>query len=167
MKNNSVAVAYRLALTLGLFSASLVPAQAQTIYKYRSASGAIEYSTTKPKDRPIIEELDAKSLANDERTMYSGKAATGSGAGGTGQADVEARLKRLNDSNTRIAQAEKNLQDAKAALQVGQEPLPGERTGTTSGFTRLNESYQARQSALQDAVQKAQQELDQAYRDRP
>ena len=54
------------------------------------------------------------------------------------------------------------LAQARAQLESGKEPLPGERTGTAGGGSRLNESYFARQQANEEAVAKAQARLDAA-----
>src|SRR5690242_14623397 len=40
-----------------------------------------------------------------------------------------------------VARAQQAVQDAKKALEAGREPLPGERQGTASGFSRLTDAY--------------------------
>ena len=47
-------------------------------------------------------------------------------------------------------------------LDAGKEPLPGERTGTATGGSRLNDEYWARQAANEEAVKRAQARLDAA-----
>jgi len=139
-------------------------AQAATIYKFRGADGQIEYSTTKPKDRPIIAEMDSKAMAQDQRTVVP------SGAGSSTTAalgrEADARLRQQSQANDNVARAEQNLRDAQLALEQGREPLPGERTGTVSGYTRLNESYASRVASLERAVQLAQAQVEEAYRAR-
>jgi hypothetical protein len=137
-------------------------AQARTIYKYMGANGIVEYSTEKPKDRPIIAEMDSKTLADDQRNIVrSGVTSPGSQSL---VASADARVKRQNEANANVQRAEQNLKEAQAALEAGREPLPGERTGTVSGFTRLNESYAARVGALERSVELARAQLDEAYR---
>ena len=64
------------------------------------------------------------------------------------------------DAATR--QAQKQLQGAKAALEAGREPLPGERIGTAGGGSRLTDSYFKRIKTLEDRVDAAQKRLDDA-----
>jgi hypothetical protein len=54
------------------------------------------------------------------------------------------------------------LKNAEAALAAGKEPLPGERTGTVGGGSRLNEAYFARQKSLEDAVAAARKRVEEA-----
>jgi hypothetical protein len=61
-----------------------------------------------------------------------------------------------------VRAATEALEQARATLDAGIEPLPGERTGTASGFSRLNEAYQARQEANQKAVAAAEERLQRA-----
>ena len=161
--NNKVWMARLLGsvLLLGLAQSG----QAETIYKYRDPNGVIVYSSTKPVNTPILGEMDSKSLAADEKTTYSSQAAAGAGAS-AGVAEADAHVRRLNEASERVARAEQNLKSAQDALAQGKEPQAGERTGTASGYTRLNDSYQERVAALEKAVQQARQELDEAYRAR-
>ena len=62
--------------------------------------------------------------------------------------------------------AERNLAAAKASLDAGREPLPGERTGLAWGGSRLNESYRDRQRQLETVVSAAQARLDRAVAER-
>jgi len=150
-----------LGMVLSLAGATL--AQAATIYKYRGADGQIEYSTTRPKDRPIIAEMDSKAMAQDQRNIVP---STTSAVTAALERDADARLRQQNLANDNVARAEQNLREAQLALEQGKEPLPGERTGTVSGFARLNESYTARVAGLERAVQLAQAQVEEAYRAR-
>ena len=69
----------------------------------------------------------------------------------------------LDGSETAIRQAQAHLEAAKTALEAGREPLPGERSGTASGASRLNDAYSTRIKALEDEVSAAQKRLDDAY----
>ncbi len=62
------------------------------------------------------------------------------------------------DAEVRSAQQE--LDAAKASLEAGKEPLPGERIGTAGGASRLNDAYFQRQKALEETVASAQKRLD-------
>jgi hypothetical protein len=68
----------------------------------------------------------------------------------------------IDEANVQIANAQQALDQAKAALETGREPLPDERIGKVGGGTRLTDDYQARIQSLEDAVTAAQQRLDAA-----
>ncbi len=74
-----------------------------------------------------------------------------------------AKMKRaLEDATTNFIRAEMLLEDAKKRQAQGVEPLPGERTGTASGGSRLNEDYEARQKLLAKDVTQAEAALNKA-----
>lgn len=72
----------------------------------------------------------------------------------------------FDDANASVIKAEMLLEDAKKRQETGVEPLPGERTGTVSGHSRLNEAYQARQRFLADEVDEAEAALRRAVQER-
>ncbi|HEY4375384.1 MAG TPA: DUF4124 domain-containing protein [Burkholderiales bacterium] len=154
-------IAVGLGLALGLLAAGT---QAATIYKYRGADGQIAYSTTRPQGVAVIEEMDSKALADDPRTQYHARDAIGSAPAPTAAAD--AHLERIARADASIERAQQNLKNAQAALEAGREPQPGERNGTASGFSRLTPAYEERVAALEQAVDVAQRQLDEAYRAR-
>ena len=65
-----------------------------------------------------------------------------------------------------VRAAEHRLAAAKASLEAGREPLPGERTGLAHGGSRLNQLYWDRQRQLESVVADAQTRLDRAVADR-
>jgi hypothetical protein len=69
-------------------------------------------------------------------------------------------------SNTEdeVRKAQADLDAAKAALESGREPLPGERLGTVGGKSRLTDDYFDRIKRLEGTVAAAQKRLDQARR---
>jgi len=73
-----------------------------------------------------------------------------------------AHAQRLNQADAEVRAATEALERARAQLQAGAEPLPGERTGTKGGGSRLNEAYDARQNANQRAVADAEARLQRA-----
>ncbi len=79
-----------------------------------------------------------------------------------GEDPVAARLRLRAEADEQVRQAEQALAQARAQLASGVEPLPGERTGTASGGSRLNEAYDARQRANGQAVAAAQARLERA-----
>lgn len=76
------------------------------------------------------------------------------------------KQKTLDDANADVTHAEMLLEDAKKRQQAGVEPLPGERTGTVSGKSRLNDAYKARQQALAQAVADTEATLKKAVAER-
>lgn len=79
-----------------------------------------------------------------------------------GQApDRSAALERAYE-DVKLARAQ--LEQAQAARERGEEPLPGERLGVAGGKgrSRLSDDYWARHERLEKDVQDAQRRLDQA-----
>lgn len=69
------------------------------------------------------------------------------------------RRKTLDEANSDVIHAEMLLEDARKRRRAGAEPLPGERTGTASGGSRLNDAYWARQQKLEQEVAQAEAAL--------
>ena len=132
----------------------LQPAMAQTLYKSTLPDGRIVYG-----DKPAP---DAVKVEETRPDVSKG------GLGGTTQREQEAlkdlekaRLQREGGQET-VRAAEQALRNAEAARAAGKEPLPGERIGTAGGASRLSEAYDDRQRKLEEAVEKARRELEQA-----
>jgi hypothetical protein len=146
----------RLILTACFAIAALLvqPAVAQVLYKSTMPDGRTVYSDKPEPDAVKVEET---------RPDISKR-----GIGGTTSREQDAlkeletaRLKREGGGEV-VRAAERALKDAEAARAAGKEPLPGERTGTAGGASRLNEAYYDRQRKLDEAVDKARRELDAA-----
>ncbi|MGH6631166.1 MAG: DUF4124 domain-containing protein [Burkholderiales bacterium] len=132
----------------------LQPAVAQTLYKSTLPDGRIVYG-----DKPAP---DAVKVEETRPDVSKG------GIGGTTAREQEAlkemekaRLQR-EAGQDKVQAAEQALRNAEAARAAGKEPLPGERIGTAGGASRLSEAYDDRQRKLEEAVDKARRELDQA-----
>ena len=132
----------------------LQPALAQTLYKSTLPDGRIVYG-----DKPAP---DAVKVEETRPDVSKG------GIGGTTQREQEAlkeletaRVKREGGQET-VRAAEQALKNAEAARAAGTEPLASERIGTAGGASRLNETYYDRQRKLEEAVDKARRELEQA-----
>jgi len=65
-------------------------------------------------------------------------------------------------ADDQVRNAERELQKAKAALEAGREPQPGERIGTAGGASRLTDAYFERIKSLENAIAGAQKKLDDA-----
>ena len=71
-----------------------------------------------------------------------------------------------DSADDQVRNAERELQKAKAALETGREPQPGERIGTASGASRLTDAYFERIKSLENAIVGAQKKLDDALAQR-
>jgi hypothetical protein len=80
----------------------------------------------------------------------------------SGETPGAARSRTLAEADAEVRAATQALEQARARQQAGVEPLPGERTGTAKGGSRLNEAYEARQAANQQAVAAAEARLQRA-----
>ncbi|MEK7877470.1 MAG: DUF4124 domain-containing protein [Pseudomonadota bacterium] len=72
------------------------------------------------------------------------------------------RQQAPDSADDQVRSAERDLQTAKAALEAGREPLPGERIGTVGGASRLTDAYFQRIKSLENAVAGAQKKFDDA-----
>ncbi len=131
----------------------LQPAAAQTLYKSTMPDGRVVYG-----DKP------APGAAKVEETQPD----SSKGLGGITAREQEAlkdmektRLQR-EAAQEELQAAEQKLKHAQAALAVGKEPFASERIGTAGGESRLNEAYFDRQRQLEEAVDKARREYDEA-----
>jgi hypothetical protein len=143
-------------ITASFIAAALLlqPAVAQTLYKSTLPDGSVVYG-----DKPAP---DAVKVEETRPDISKG------GIGGTTPREAEA-LKQMEkargkreESESKVEAAEKALRDAEAARAAGKEPLASERIGTAGGASRITDDYYARQKKLDDAVEKARRELDQA-----
>jgi hypothetical protein len=62
-----------------------------------------------------------------------------------------------------ISAAERELAVARRKLELGREPLPGERLGLKGGGSRLSPEYEARVGELEKEVSAAEARLKRAY----
>ena len=149
-------------LLFGLASA----VAAQTVYRYITPDGRTIFSdqpvpgaklqgTVAPPAPPSAAPAPAPSGA-------PAPALSGAPAAAPAERPGDARLQRLRDATAEVEAATQALAQARAQLDAGKEPLPGERTGTATGGSRLNDAYWARQAANEQAVKDAQARLDAA-----
>ena len=76
----------------------------------------------------------------------------------------ETRTTLLDRAYDEVRAADAALKAAEAKRSLGEEPQGGERSGTTSGFTRLNENYYARQQALEQEIAAARKRYEDAVK---
>jgi Domain of unknown function (DUF4124) len=146
-------------VALALAAASAV--DAQTIGRYVFPDGRVVYSDQPVPGAKLVNELAPPPPASPSPPPpRESKAAAPKADSGV------ARVKRLEAADAEVRGATESLERARAQLQTGTEPLPGERTGTAGGGSRLNEAYDARQAANQRAVADAEARLQRAVADR-
>ena len=141
-----------------LFAIALAAgAAADTIYKVRLKDGSIEFTDKPPAGAVVLEKREGPPppavLPAPSREAAK---------------EVDERLQRrsarLDEASSEVASAELALKKAKADLEQGLEPLPGERIGIVGKRrgvqqTRLTEAYEARIQLLRKAVADAEARL--------
>lgn len=138
------------------FGVAATAVDAQTMQRYLTPDGKTVYSDRPVPGARLVNEVappppvDPKAAAaaqtrakeDAERASASTSKRAASAPAGQKQEDAAAAVAR-----------------AKEQLEKGKEPLPGERTGTAGGGSRLNETYWARQRANEQAVKDAEARL--------
>lgn len=150
-------VACVLAIALGLLAHD---STAQTLKKYLTPDGKTIYSDKPVPGAKLVGEIAAPPLPDPAAVEAARQREIARGA----KADrvVVDRLKAQSDARRRIEEATANLERAREALERGRTPLPGERIGTAGGGSRFTEDYLARQSANEEAVKSAEEQLQKA-----
>jgi len=131
------------------------PASAQSIYKFVRPDGRVVYS-----DRPVpgarLEEELERAPQPDPAAAAAARARQEERAKAVRESTA-ARSKSLEQANSDLREWSRRLDEARARLEAGREPLPGERTGVVfQGKSRLNEAYWARQDENEAAVAEAE-----------
>jgi hypothetical protein len=141
-----------LLIVLALAAASAV--DAQKIGRYVFPDGRVVYSDQPVPGAKLVNELAPPPPASSSPSPPREAKAAAPGADSGAE-----RARRLEQTDAEVRAATEALERARAQLQAGIEPLPGERTGTAGGGSRLNEAYDARQAANQRAVADAEERL--------
>ena len=130
------------------------PVAAQVVYKSTLPNGRVVYG-----DKP-----DPAAVKVEESTPDTSSRGIGGSTPREAEALQEMEKARAGreSADARVQAAYRKLQDAEAARANGKEPLPDERIGIAGGGSRLNESYDARQRQLEEAVERARRDLEQA-----
>ena len=130
------------------------PLAAQSLYKSTMPDGRVRYGDAPVPGAAKVEEIQADTP----------KGEPGDTAARERQAlkDLEKERLQREGAQEKVRAAEQRLRDAQAARDNGKEPLPSERIGTAGGASRLNDAYFQRQRMLEEAVGKAQREVDEA-----
>ena len=143
-----------LALAASIGLALSPPLAAQTLYKSTMPDGRVRYG-----DAPVPGAVKVEEIQTDTpKEEPAGTAARERQA----LKDLEKERQQRESAQEKVRAAEHRLREAQAARDNGKEPLPGERIGTAGGASRLNDAYFERQRMLEEAVGKAQREVDEA-----
>lgn len=141
---------------------------AQTLYKSTMPDGSVVFSDKPAPGAARVESI--KTETSKPGASAEPAKADPSKAGSKKTPPVDpAVVKKLRDDKAKreraeeqVRAAEKTLRAAEAALAKGEEPLPGERTGTAGGKSRLNDDYWKRQRQLKDDVENARANVERA-----
>ena len=145
-------------IAFGLIASSF-GLQAQTIYKLQQADGRTVYSDKVLRGTKVQKEITDH---QSELSVIAPPASVSGRGAQVAEDQVTARLTQRDQLWRERNLAQANLDAARRAKADGEEPLAGERLGTTSGRSRLNETYWARQDLLERAVDAAQRRLERA-----
>ena len=144
-------------LSTACIAAAPCVATAQSIYKVQMPDGSILFTDTPPAEAKVLEERSAKVTPRPPTSTAAARppSVTNTPASGTAPR-VESSI---NVASAAVSTAERELAVAKRALELGREPLPGERLGLKGGGTRLSPEYDARLRGLEQAVTDAEAKL--------
>ena len=151
----------RLILAACLAGAPLLATGQPMIYKVQMPDGSVLYSDTVPSGGKVLEEREAKSTPR-VNTLPSQPAGTRAGVA----PNVVRPTNRGTAPPANIETLERELAVAKRKLELGREPLPGERRGLAGGGSRLTPEYEARIAAMEREVAATEAKLKGAYESR-
>lgn len=147
-----------ISLTVAILGTAVaVAAHAQAVKKYVTPEGKTIYS-----DQPVPGAKEVGKVAPPPPVHPAAREAAKDAARRDAKALEDAGAKAEDARRARIEAAQAELEKAQRALKEGTQPLPGERTGTAGGGSRLNEAYHERQKLNHLAVERAQRKLDEA-----
>jgi len=135
---------------------SATAAQGQAVFRSVMPDGSIVYG-----DKPAPGAKESK-----EVSLPPPNIATPPPAPPKQSAPATTPRQQAPDSDDQVRSAERELQTAKAALEAGRAPQPGERIGTAGGASRLTDVYFQRIKTLENAVAGAQKKFDDALAQR-
>lgn len=144
------------------------------IYKVQMPDGTILFTDSPPPNGKILEERETKptprTAAPKSVVPATGGApaaampALPSPAGGIPPGSTVRPIpQNLDAANAEITAAERELTVLRRKLELGREPLPGERLGTAKGGSRLSPEYENRIAELEREVAQAETRVKQAY----
>lgn len=145
----------------GCLAAAPLLAAGETIYKVQMPDGSVLYSDSVPAGGKVLEEREAKSTPRITTLPPAGRSATPGGA--RPSPGIRPSDKAGKSTVPDVSDAERELAVARRRLELGREPLPGERLGLKGGGSRLTPEYEARIAGLERDVAMAEERLKKAY----
>jgi hypothetical protein len=158
----------RMIFAVCLATAPLIVAGQSMIYKVQMPDGSVLYSDNVPSGGKVLEEREAKSTPRVLPTQ-PGKGAPPTQTAVTRPGVPPSSAMRPGVPTkgapppANIETLERDLAIAKRNLELGREPLPGERLGLKGGGSRLTPEYEARIAALERQVAMTEAKLKDAY----
>ena len=160
----------RMIFAVCLATAPLIVAGQSMIYKVQMPDGSVLYSDNVPSGGKVLEEREAKSTPRvNVRPVQPGKGAPPTQTAVTRPGVPPGSVMRPGIPTrgaaplANIETLERDLAIAKRKLELGREPLPGERRGLAGGGSRLTPEYEARIGALELEVATTEAKLKDAY----
>lgn len=159
----------RLIFAACLAGAPLLTSAQSMIYKVQMPDGSVLYSDSVPSGGKVLEEREAKSTlrVNTVPSLAPARAAPGA-TRSANPADPMLRpaVPSRAPAPDNIPALERELAVAKRQLELGREPLPGERRGLAGGGSRLTPEYEARIAGMERDIAAIEAKLRSAYEKR-
>ncbi|HEX6019552.1 MAG TPA: hypothetical protein VFZ28_15780 [Burkholderiaceae bacterium] len=146
------------ALAVLLAGASTASAAVTRVYQWHEPDGVAVLSNIAPPSnitKYSVQEVDTPAPSAKDQAAAMGRLT-----------QYRVALPQMASANDDVELAQMRLDQALHAQQIGREPLPGERLHNVNGTSRLGPMYFKRQAGLQAAVVAAQEQLNEAYRER-
>jgi hypothetical protein len=159
----------RMIFAVCLAAAPLIVAGQSMIYKVQMPDGSVLYSDNVPSGGKVLEEREAKSTPRvNVQPVQPGKGAPPTQTAVTRpgvppSAAMRPGIPKGAPPPANIETLERDLAIAKRNLELGREPLPGERRGLAGGGSRLTPEYETRIAALERQVAMTEEKLKDAY----
>ena len=150
-------------------AAPMLAAGQSMIYKVQMPDGSVLFSDSVPSGGKVLEEREAKSTP---RVNVVPSQPPGRPAAATRPSSASDPIMRPSaaakgaPAPDNIPALERELAVAKRKLELGREPLPGERRGLAGGGSRLTPEYEARIAAMERDVAATEAKLKNAYANR-
>jgi hypothetical protein len=131
------------------------------IYKVRLPDGRILFTDRPPPGATIVSEQEVPPPAADApaRTGQGDAVTPLQQQGAAAQSRLLERAADVDRAFAAVQSAERELQQARQALEQGRAPQPGEMIGTARGRVRQSPAFEERVAGLERAVAEAEQKL--------
>ena len=137
------------------------------IYKVQMPDGSVLYSDSVPAGGKVLEEREAKSTPSvnvvPSQPLGRPNPAATRPSNATDPIMRQPAAAKGAPAPDNIPALERELAIAKRKLELGREPLPGERRGLAGGGSRLTPEYEARIAAMERDIAATEAKLKSAY----